>query len=184
MSDLGAGGTVDYSNMHSHSVRADQTNATDIRRTVGVFPSIHMHVDLRQTNTADTFQTIKDITGVATAIEGVEIQVSGSTQSGALAKYRSHNTLVKLGGITGAVVSPPTGESLQNVFVVERTPFDESIGFGPDVNNESNEGIFIPITDLSQISIAGITNKNSAVLTPWIGGSVENYESRLEIRIK
>lgn len=40
MSDLGAGGTVDYSNLPSYSVRSQQTNFTDIRRTVAPTPRV------------------------------------------------------------------------------------------------------------------------------------------------
>ena len=40
MSDLGAGGTIDYSNLPAYSVRSQQTNTTDIRRTVAPTPSV------------------------------------------------------------------------------------------------------------------------------------------------
>ena len=40
MSDLGAGGTIDYSNLPAYSVRSQQTNFTDIRRTVAPTPTV------------------------------------------------------------------------------------------------------------------------------------------------
>ena len=40
MSDLGAGGTVDYSNLPAYSIRSQQSNATDIRRTVAPTPTV------------------------------------------------------------------------------------------------------------------------------------------------
>lgn len=175
MSDLGAGGTVDYSNMPSYSVRADQTNATDIRRVVGVFPSVHKP-DINVANTPHTFQTIKELTGVAAAVEGVEIISKGST-TGVLNEYRSFNTLIKLGGVTGSVTFPPTADFLSDKFVIERTRFQG--GIQKDPNEEKSEGIFIPITDLSQISVAGITNTNTAVLAPDT-----QFDGFTEIRIK
>ena len=178
MSDLDSDGNVDYSNIPAFTVRGKQTNAIDIRRSIGTFPSVHKITNLRQTNTADTFQTIKELTGVTTAVEGIEITVHGITLSNVLAIYRSHNTLVKFGGVTGSVANPPTADFLKDKFVIERTNLTSSSFIG-DVNEERSEGIFIPIEDLSQISIAGITNVNSVVFpTDTI------YESLLEIKIK
>ncbi len=178
MSDLDANGNVDYSNIPAFTVRGKQTNATDIRRSIGTFPSVYKITNLRQANTADTFQTIKELTGVSAAVEGIEITVHGMTASLALQKFRSHNTLIKFGGITGSVANPPTADFFKDKFMIERTHLSGG-GFTADVNAETSEGIFIPIEDLSQISIAGITNVNSVVLLPDT-----IYESLLEIKIK
>ena len=177
MSDLDSDGNVDYSNIPAFTVRGKQTNAIDIRRSIGTFPSVHKITNLRQANTADTFQTIKELTGVTTAVEGIEITVHGITLSNVLAIYRSHNTLVKFGGVTGSVAIE-TADFLKDKFVIERTNLTPSSFIG-DVNEETSEGIFIPIEDLSQISIAGITNVNSVLLPPDT-----LYESLLEIKIK
>ena len=40
MSDLGAGGTVDFSNLPDWSIRSQQANVTDIRRTIAPTPSV------------------------------------------------------------------------------------------------------------------------------------------------
>jgi len=178
MSDLDADGNVDYSNIPAFTVRGKQTNAIDIRRSIGTFPSVHKITNLRQTNTADTFQTIKELTGVTTAVEGIEITVHGITFSDELAKYRSHNTLVKFGGVTGSVANPPTADFLKDKFIIERTNITPST-FLSDVNGERSEGIFVSIQDLSQISIAGITSRNSRFLP-----TDTLYESLLEIKIK
>ena len=181
MSDLDANGNVDYSNIPAFTVRGKQTNATDIRRSIGTFPSVHKISNLRQANTADTFQTIKELTGVSAAVEGIEITVHGMTQGLALQKYRSHNTLIKFGGITGSVANPPTADFFKDKFMIERThlPGVGTLSFTTDINAEASEGIFIPIEDLSQISIAGITNVNSVILAPDT-----IYEALLEIKIK
>ena len=177
MSDLDAQGNVDNSNIPVYGTKA-KSNATDTRRLVGDnFPSVHKP-DINVANTPHTFQTIKELTGVDTAVEGVEIISKGSTLGG-LRFYRSYNTLVKLGGVTGSVTFPPTADFLSDKFVVERTKLTGSL-IQEDPNQETSEGIFIPITDLSQISIAGITNTNTRFLPP----DIALYDGFTEIKIK
>ena len=182
MSDLDGNGNVDYSNMPKYSVRADKTNATDIRRTTGKFPTIHdVSSDLVQANTAHKFFTIKELTGVATAVEGIEILHHGMTNA-SFSTSRGNNILVKLSGVTGTVASPPTADFFKDAFMVNRTILSHGgIGLSSDPNAARSEGIFIPCTDLSQISIAGITNQNSQ----YINSSISPlFKQVIEVQIK
>lgn len=54
MSDLGAGGTIDYSNLPDYTIRSQQSNATDIRRTVAPQPSVIGSFNVNTTATGFT----------------------------------------------------------------------------------------------------------------------------------
>ena len=182
MSDLDANGNVDYSNIPAFTVRGKQTNAIDIRRSIGKFPTIHdVSSDLVQVNTPFKFFTIKELTGVATATEGIEILHHGMTFSSFMTN-RGNNILVKLSGVTGTVTSPPTADFFKDVFMVNRTILGNGVaGLSADPNAARSEGIFIPCTDLSQISIAGITNQNSQFISSTVSPL---FKQVIEVQIK
>ena len=173
MSDLDSDGNVDYSNIPAFTVRGKQTNTTDIRRRVSPDSPTIFQVAVRTLNTADKFSTIKELTGISTCVEGVEILRHGNTLD-SIQQYRGFNTLIKLGGETGDATYPVTADFLKDVFVVERTKF--AGGFGPDPLLEKSESIFIPCNDLSKVALAGITNSNSVILA--------NFPGKLEVHIK
>ena len=85
MGDLDAQGNVDNSSLPAYKPRHN-ANATDIRRSVGVAPKVF---DLGPL-TIGNFQTISDLTGVTSCVEGVEVTIHGSTnQSADLVSFRN-----------------------------------------------------------------------------------------------
>ena len=99
MSDLGAGGTVDFSNLPAYSIRSQQTNTTDIRRTVAPQPTV-----------IGTFHVLNSagFSGAGDVIKGTLPGVDTTTlNQGVLFRVVDNNTTVGHVGITkpGAGIS-------------------------------------------------------------------------------
>lgn len=99
MSDLGAGGTVDFSNLPAYSARSQQTNTTDIRRTVAPQPTV-----------VGTFHVLNSagFSGAGDVIKGTLPGVNTTTlNQGVLFRVVDNNTTVGHIGITkpGAGIS-------------------------------------------------------------------------------
>ena len=169
MSDLDAQGNVDNSNIPAYTPRA-KSNATDIRR---VIPPTG--VKIFRISDPDgghqLFKTIEEYTGETTCDEGVEILTHGSTNASYHPKYRGGSFFFKLGGTTGDLDI----DNLSDVFQITRKP-NTTANF-TDPLEESSEGVFVPIKNLSELSIAvGVTNifQSAGNLT----------KTQLELRIK
>lgn len=147
MSDLDAQGNVDYSNLPNFTVRGN-SNATDIRRSVGSAPKFYNLGPM----TIGVFQTIADVAGVASCVEGVEVIIHGGLGA---PTFRTANYMIKLGGLTGAVSNDES-----NIFNINRNADD-----GQDPLGLSSERIFIPTTDLSKVAIGLKTNNISNLHT-------------------
>ena len=167
MSDLDANGNVNYSNIPSFSVRRKQTNATDIRRSIGTRPETFIFSDVPTTLGAN-FQTIADLTGKRTCNEGIEIVVHGATHP-VYQKYRSRMHIVKISGTTGtAAISNET-------FIIERTP---QVFGSLDVNDATSESIFIPTTDPTRVCLGKFPNAFSGLDTN------AQFRNVVEVKIK
>ncbi len=151
MGDLDAQGNVDNSNLPAYKPRHN-ANATDIRRSVGVAPKVFDVGSL----TIGNFQTISDLTGVTSCVEGVEVTIHGSTNAGGdLNAFRSANYMIKLGGVTGTYSFDNDSE----LFNINRN----HVGGNTDPLEAPSEGIFIPTTDPTKISIGAKTNSGSGL---------------------
>jgi len=151
MGDLDAQGNVDNSSLPAYKPRHN-ANATDIRRSVGVAPKVFDVGSL----TIGEFQTISDLTGVTSCVEGVEVTIHGSTNSSAdLTAFRSANYMIKLGGVTGTYSFDNDSE----LFNINRN----NVNTNTDPLEASSEGIFIPTTDTTNVSIGLKTNSGSGI---------------------
>ena len=153
MGDLDAQGNVDNSNLPAYKPRHN-ANATDIRRSVGVAPKVFDVGSL----TIGNFQTISDLTGVTSCVEGVEVTIHGSTNASAnLNTFRSANYMIKLGGVTGTYTSTSTSDL--ELFNINRN----NVNLNTDPLEASSEGIFIPTTDTTKVSIGAKENSGSGI---------------------
>ena len=165
MGDLDAQGNVDNSSLPAYKPRHN-ANATDIRRSVGVAPSVFKIGAIQ----VGTFQTIADLTGVKTCTEGVEIIVHGCTFGSGNVALRTCGVAVKLGGVTGVAVSEGTDD-----FRIIRM----NSGALSDPLLEASEGIFIPTNDPTKVSIGGLTTIGTLSLH-----TNALFQSTTEVRIK
>ena len=127
MSDLGAGGTIDYSNLPAYSVRSQQTNFTDIRRTVAPTPSVcgTFHVlNAGFSGAGDIINGALPGAGGQVINQGVLFRVVDNSNNSV-----AHVGITKAGAVVGDAVLLEEGdeiyipaENLNNIIIGHTTP--------------------------------------------------------------
>lgn len=177
MGDLDVNGNVDNSAMPSYRRKS---SSFDIRRQINqTESSLATTTQSEHTVTigkqpAAWFeytgaQTIKDMTGVATAVEGVNIKISpgGITSD---TSGTSNLILYNYGvGITdGGTAGITQGDNVYDLFIMNGS-----------VDGLLEQQVFIPVKDMSRVVLVALPNNISAGLE-----TVATYANRLEINIR
>lgn len=175
MSDLDVNGNVDYGAMPSYRAKS---NRLDIRREVDQTESDltsttqSQHTVIIGKTPAAWFeytgaQTIKDMTGVSTAVEGVNIKVSpgGITSDSGTPNLVLYNYAV---GITdGGTAGITQGDNIYDLFIING-----------GLDGLIEQQIFLPVTDMSKVVLVATSNSFSGLET------IVSYANRLEISIR
>ena len=170
MGDLDVNGNVDYTAMPSYR---GKSNRLDTRREIDQTESNTYSVTLGNTTSAwfehRGAQTIKDLTGVATAVEGVNIKISptGITSDSVPSNVILYNYAV---GITdGGTAGITQGDNVYDLFIMNGS-----------LDGLLEQQVFIPVTDMSRVVLVALPNNLST------GGlePIASYANRLEISIR